>query len=84
MMSSVADQVFKQFAANFAAKVQTLQSQAQTAAPARTAVSPTASTQASTPPPAAGVPQVKQLNGLALLWSVFKDWLRSLFSPRRA
>ena len=83
MMSSVADQVFKQFAANFAAKVQTLQLQAQ-AQPAAPAASPTVATQAAAPLPTASAPQARQLNGLALVWSVFKDWLRSLFSPRRA
>ena len=81
MMSSVADQVFKQFAANFAAKVQTLQAQAQPAAPA---AGPTVATQAAAPLPTASASQARQLNGLALLWSVLKDWLRSLFSPRGA
>ena len=84
MMTSVAEQVFKQFAANFAAKVQTLQAQAQPVVPASTAAGPAVATQASAPAPAASTPEVKQLNGLALLWSVLKDWLRSLFSPRRA
>ena len=81
MMSSVADQVLKQFAVNFASKVQTLQAQAQPAEPASN--SPVAK-QAAAPPPATSAAQVRQLNGLALLWSVFRDWLRSLFSPRRA
>ena len=31
-------------------------------------------------PPSATVP----LNGLMLAWAVFKDWLRSLFAPRKA
>jgi hypothetical protein len=29
------------------------------------------------PPPAA-----KELNGLALLWSILRDWLRGLFSRK--
>ncbi|HUL65356.1 MAG TPA: carbon monoxide dehydrogenase, partial [Burkholderiaceae bacterium] len=74
---------FKQFAANFAAKVQTLQLQAQ-AQPAAPAASPTVATQAAAPLPTASASQARQLNGLALLWSVLKDWLRSLFSPRGA
>jgi uncharacterized protein len=69
MMSSVADQVLKQFAANLAAQVQALQAQqaSTTAVPA-------------TPAPAAP----SQLNGLALMWAVFKDWLRSLFAAKKA
>jgi len=60
MMNTIADQVLKQFADNFAAQVSALQ--AQRAAPA-----------------AAG-----ELNGLALAWTVFKDWLRGLFSKKAA
>jgi carbon monoxide dehydrogenase subunit G len=68
MMGSVADQVLKQFAANFATQVQALQQPASSAAAAALANAPTPS----------------QLNGLALLWSVIKDWLRSLFAAKRA
>jgi hypothetical protein len=67
MMSSVADQVLGQFAANFAAQVQALQAQ----------------TPAS-PVPRVAAPETTQLNGLALAWAVFKDWLRSLFAAKRA
>ena len=62
MMNSVADQILKQFAANFAAQVAALS--AQRAAPS--------------PPVADG------LNGLALAWAVFRDWVRSLFSRKAA
>jgi hypothetical protein len=31
----------------------------------------------SSPPPAA-----RELNGLALLWAIIKDWLRGLFSRK--
>jgi carbon monoxide dehydrogenase subunit G len=91
MAGSVADQVLKQFAANFATQAQALQ--AQVAAP-----QPEAQPQATTDAPAtaetasSGAPSLPplppaapaQLNGLALAWAVFKDWLRSLFSARRA
>jgi hypothetical protein len=82
MMSSVAEQVFKQFAANFAAKVQAMQPPAPPGAPEspKAAAMPGAQAAALPSMPA----QAKELNGLALLWSVFKDWLRSLFSPRGA
>jgi carbon monoxide dehydrogenase subunit G len=69
MMSSVADQVLKQFAANLAAQVQALQAQQ-------------ASTTAVPAAPAPAAPS--QLNGLALMWAVFKDWLRSLFAAKKA
>jgi carbon monoxide dehydrogenase subunit G len=74
MMSSVADQVLKQFAANFAAKVQALQAQAPSASAPRAAAPSTPAAPAS----------ATQLNGLALAWAVFKDWLRSLFAAKRA
>lgn len=71
MMSSVADQVLKQFAASFAAQVQDLQNRPP-------AGPPDASAQAASAPAAP-----KQLDGLALLWAVLRDWLRSLFAARR-
>ena len=76
MMNTVADQILKQFADNFAAQVRALQ--AQRAAPAA-AGSGSASACARFPPPAAS-----ELNGLALLWSILKDWLRGLFSRKTA
>ena len=69
MMSSVADQVLKQFAANLAAQVQALQ--AQQTSPA-----------AAPPAPRAAAPS--QLNGLALIWAIIKDWLRSLLATKKA
>ncbi len=75
MMIPVADQVLKQFAANFAAKVQALQ-------PPGT---PSASGGASAAAAAAAgaAPAASQLNALALAWAVIKDWLSSLFSPKK-
>lgn len=61
MMNTIADQVLKQFADNFAAQVSAIQ--AHRAAPAA----------------ATG-----ELNGLALVWTIFKDWLRGLFSKKTA
>jgi hypothetical protein len=71
MMSSVADQVLKQFAANFAAQVQ-----AQSAAASADA----AGMQAAAP----AAPRPTQLNALALIWAIVKDWLRALFAAKRA
>ncbi|HMA08058.1 MAG TPA: SRPBCC family protein [Ramlibacter sp.] len=70
MMNSVADQVLRQFADSLATQVQALQAQA-AAAPGGAAPAPAVATGST------------QLDGLALLWAIVKDWLRSLFSPRR-
>jgi carbon monoxide dehydrogenase subunit G len=92
MAESVAEQVLKQFVANFAAAVQTRQSSA-TAPPAAAAAAA-----ASTTPGAAAArgaddatataapsPSGKtELNGLALIWGVLASWLRSLFHLRGA
>jgi len=74
MMNSVADQVLKQFADNFAAKVQALQANAPGGPLAAGGTAGAAST-----PPA----QPSQLNALALAWAVVKDWFKSLFSAKR-
>ena len=80
VMGPVADQILGQFAANFTAKVQAMQ--AQRAAPAA------AGAAASGPPPSpaqvAAAAEPKPLNGLALMWAVFKGWLRSLFAARKS
>jgi carbon monoxide dehydrogenase subunit G len=88
MMQSVADQVLQQFADNFAAQVRA----AAPGAPGGGGISPGSgalgqaaavmSTQPAAPLPAqtAAAP----LNGLALAWAIFRDWLRSLFAPRKA
>ena len=68
-MGPVTEQVLGQFAANFATRVQAMQ----------TPVSPGGSPVA---PPAA--PAAQPLNGLALLWAVLKGWLGSLFGGRKA
>jgi carbon monoxide dehydrogenase subunit G len=72
MMTSVADQVLKQFAANFATQAQSLQADSDDRKGPATA------------PAVAMVPATTPLNGLALAWAVFKDWLRSLFGAKRA
>lgn len=77
MMNSVADQVLKQFAANFAAKVQAMQTNLPGAPPGSGGASASAVLQASE----AHAPT--QLNALALAWAVFKDWLKSLFSAKK-
>ena len=72
MMNTVADQILKQFADNFAGQVGALQAQ-------RAAGSGDAhGTLVPIPPAAAG-----ELDGLALVWTIFKNWLRGLF-PRKS
>ena len=75
MMGAVADQVLKQFAANFAIKAQVLQ--AQQAVVAALVSSPPAAA------PAAMPAAPKELNGLALMWTVFTSWLRGIFQPNK-
>jgi carbon monoxide dehydrogenase subunit G len=71
MMNTVADQILKQFADNFAARVSALQAQ-------RTPASGGAPGAAMAMPP----PGATELNGLALVWTIFKDWLRRVFSGK--
>lgn len=79
MMDSVADQVLKQFAANFAAKVQAMQADASGGGGAGAAGGAAAGT-----PGAAAASQPSQLNALTLLWAIIRDWFRSLFAAKKA
>ncbi len=71
MMNSVADKILLQFADNFAAEVAALQEQRSGAA-------------ATGDGAAAPAPRARELNALALGWAVFKDWLRGLFTKKKA
>lgn len=95
MMNSVADQVLKQFADNFSARVGEIEAARATATTAAggegaasAAVSASASPSAA--PPAALPTSLRpaapatELNGLALMWAVLKDWLRGLFGGKKA
>jgi carbon monoxide dehydrogenase subunit G len=82
MMNSVADQILKQFADNFATQVAALAAQ-RTAAAAPAPAAGADSTLAAAPSPAPP-PVAHELNGLALLWAVFKDWLRGFFRKKTA
>jgi carbon monoxide dehydrogenase subunit G len=87
MMNSVADQVLQQFADNFAAQV-AARAALPTAPPAASAPLPaapaTASISEGAPAVARSPPVARELNGLALLWVAFKDWLRGLFRKKPA
>jgi hypothetical protein len=75
MMNTVADQILKQFADNFASQVRSLEGQR--AAPA--GATNCSASAAPIPPPV-----TSELNGLGLLWSILKEWLRGLFSRKTA
>ncbi|CAG9168447.1 hypothetical protein LMG23992_01134 [Cupriavidus laharis] len=81
MMNSVAEQILKQFAANFAARLQ-----ATPQAPAGVANGGVPDAAQVVPQPAAApVPApASELNGLALAWAIVRDWLRGLFSRHTA
>jgi hypothetical protein len=71
MMDAVADKILLQFADNFAVEVAALQNPGSGAAEAGddTATLPS---------------RGNELNALALGWAVFKDWLRGLFTKKKA
>ena len=71
MMNSVADKILLQFADNFAAEVAALQEPGSGAADTGDGT-------------AALAPRARELNALALGWAVFKDWLRGLFTKKKA
>ena len=82
MMGSVADQVLKQFAANFGARVEQLQaSQSAGSASMQSGGAASAATDGSST--SAPAPEPTQLNALALLWGVLRDWFKSLFGTSR-
>jgi uncharacterized protein len=77
MMSTVAEQILQQFAQNFAAQVSALAGQqaGQLAA---------AGSGASASAVAVPAAEVRELNVLALAWSIFQNWLRRIFSRKVA
>ena len=79
MMGTVADQILKQFAGNFAAQVaaRAEAAKASTAGAADTSAAETGT---------GGAPNVaaKQLNALSLLWAGLSGWFRGLFRRRAA
>jgi len=97
MVNSVADQILGQFAGNFAARLPAAAAQSPSAASASDGAAPggasaearaaSSSAAAASHAPAsssAAAPPAAELNGLALLWAVIRDWLRGLFAGRRA
>lgn len=84
MAGAVAEQVLKQFAGNFASKVQAMQAAAATQPPPPappSATAPLAAPVAASAPPVAP-PPAAELDGLTLFWGMLKDWWRGLFSAK--
>jgi uncharacterized protein len=96
MMNSVADQVLKQFADNFSARVGEIEAarapaaaalaggDGAAAASASSSASPSAATSAALPTSPRPAAPATELNGLALMWAVLKDWLSGLFGGKKA
>jgi len=94
MMNSVAEHLMQQFSANFAAQVAALPAR-RTAVSSPAAGTPGAASDAAAPALAGAAdaavaippivpPVANELDGLALAWAVFKDWLRGLFTRKSA
>jgi uncharacterized protein len=90
LMGPVADQMLKQFVANFAARLAALQAQQSQQAAQHEQASGGGETSAGNQQAAASAaaspteaPQ-SELNGLALAWAVLRDWVRGLFSHKTA
>jgi len=83
MMNAVADQLLNQFAANFGARAAAVPA---AQAPATAEAAPAQPGAAQGPPivppgvPSPAPPPPNELNGLALLWAILRDWVRGLFS----
>jgi carbon monoxide dehydrogenase subunit G len=98
MMGTVADQILKQFAGNFAAQVQAASAPGTTAASESQPQPPTlrpAAVPIAAPPEPTQQPRTLQtaaspaapateLNALALLWAIIRNWFRGLFRRRPA
>lgn len=82
LLVPVSDAMLAQFADNFRAAAAAVPAPTDSTILAPTAgdgAAPAAT--ASSPPPAPAA--VKELNALALVWTVFKSWLAGLFGPRK-
>jgi uncharacterized protein len=76
MADAVAEQVLRQFAANFSAELQAQPASSATPSPAAAGEEPPGA------PPAAN--RETSLNGVALLWAIVRNWLRTLFGRGHA
>jgi carbon monoxide dehydrogenase subunit G len=88
MMGTVADQILNQFAGNFAKQVSAMVAQAAAVPAAAAGAMPSApATVDMTPAPAANdLPDepANEINALALLWAIIREWFRGLFRRKPA
>jgi uncharacterized protein len=91
LMGPVSEQMLKQFVANFAARLQTLQPEPAVVPAGTPSGGPLAQSQPLPDAPQAAAPgqplpaaPPSELNGLALAWAVVRDWLRGIFSRKTA
>lgn len=89
MMNAVADQVLKQFAANFATQLQNMPDGSDSGAASSTAAGPAeaATGQGAAPSAAAAAASAApapELNAFSLVWGMIRDWFRSLFAPKQS
>jgi uncharacterized protein len=92
MMGSVADQILKQFAGNFAAQLEARSAQSASTAPVSVTpieVPPTVAVSAvalEPPSPSSTLPPApaNEVNALALFWAILRDWFRGLFRRKPA
>ena len=88
LMGPVSEQLLKQFVANFSARLSAMAPpQGVPDAPgaaADAAGSATAADEAATPPlyKAAPPAQAAELNGIAFMWAIVRDWLRAHFTRK--
>ncbi len=81
MMNAVSEQILKQFADNFSARVLALQAERDAGGGSGRG----GATMGGTAAPASAIPAGPQeLNGLALMWNLIKDWVRGLFGKGAA
>jgi len=90
MMNAVAEQLLKQFADNFAARVSALQAQPEISSdrtppgPGTAAGAAGAAGGSTAAAAASAAPAASELNALALMWTLFKEWLRGLLRKKSA
>jgi len=85
LMSGVADQVLQQFAANFAKRLPPARPPAPPEPVVATAPVVAAAVPVTEPPRTAPAePSAREINGLALVWGMVRDWFRHLFPAKRA
>ncbi|MGA7812872.1 SRPBCC family protein [Caballeronia sp.] len=81
LMAPVADQMLKQFVANFAARLDASRPQEAASGDSVSDSDAAAIAPVSVTPEVANVPH-SELNGLALAWAVLREWLRGIFTRK--